>query len=130
MILGGTGFRTDVEAHREVERVFGREVVTLELVDPRFYHLDTALFALDAEQIAYSPGRVLRREPRRAAAPLPRRDPRRRDTTRSCSDATRMSDGRNVFLPAGADDLAAKLDAAGSRPSRSTCRSSARRAAA
>ena len=46
--------------------VFGREVVTLELVDPRFYHLDTALFALDAEQIAYFPGAFSDDEPRRA----------------------------------------------------------------
>ena len=51
-----TGFRTDAEAHREVAEVFGREVVTLELTDPRFYHLDTALFVLHDEQIAYFPG--------------------------------------------------------------------------
>src|SRR5438105_1825956 len=56
VILAGTGFRTEAEAHREVAEVFGREVVTLELTDPRFYHLDTALFVLHDEQIAYFPG--------------------------------------------------------------------------
>jgi N-dimethylarginine dimethylaminohydrolase len=56
VILAGTGFRTTLAAHAEVARVFGREVVTLQLVDPRFYHLDTALAVLDEETIAYYPG--------------------------------------------------------------------------
>ncbi|GAB3610201.1 arginine deiminase-related protein [Humibacter ginsengiterrae] len=46
-ILAGTGFRSSVESHRELHEVFGREVVTLNLVDPRFYHLDTAISVLD-----------------------------------------------------------------------------------
>ncbi|MGB3730442.1 dimethylargininase [Microbacterium sp.] len=47
VILAGTGFRSVGDSHREVQEVFGREVVTLTLVDPRFYHLDTALTVLD-----------------------------------------------------------------------------------
>lgn len=46
-ILAGTGFRSSVAAHAELAEVFGREVVTLTLVDPRFYHLDTAISVLD-----------------------------------------------------------------------------------
>lgn len=56
VVLAGTGFRTTRAAHAEVARIFGREVVTLELVDPRFYHLDTALAVLDEDSIAYYPG--------------------------------------------------------------------------
>lgn len=44
--LAGTGFRTERTAHAEAAALWGREVVTLELVDPRFYHLDTALTVL------------------------------------------------------------------------------------
>ncbi|MDT0158182.1 N-dimethylarginine dimethylaminohydrolase [Microbacterium sp. ARD32] len=47
VILAGTGFRSVGDSHREVREVFDREVVTLTLVDPRFYHLDTALTVLD-----------------------------------------------------------------------------------
>ena len=47
VILGGTGFRSSGESHREVAEVFGREVLSLNLVEPRFYHLDTALPVLD-----------------------------------------------------------------------------------
>ena len=55
MILAGTGFRTDPRAHAEIAAIFGRPVVTLQLVDPRFYHLDTALSVLDETTIAYYP---------------------------------------------------------------------------
>lgn len=46
-ILAGTGFRTDPRSHDEVRRIFDREVVTLNLVNPSFYHLDTAIAVLD-----------------------------------------------------------------------------------
>ncbi|MCQ4079488.1 amidinotransferase [Streptomyces sp. RB6PN25] len=55
-LLAGTGFRTSVSAHQEAQEFFGLPTITLRLVDPHFYHLDTALFALDDENIAYYPG--------------------------------------------------------------------------
>ncbi|MDF9878830.1 dimethylargininase [Cellulosimicrobium cellulans] len=58
VVLAGTGFRTDRAAHAEAAALWGREVVTLELVDPRFYHLDTALTVLRADAGAASGGRV------------------------------------------------------------------------
>lgn len=59
MVLAGYGFRTGLDAHPEVQELFGRPVVSLQLVDPRFYHLDTALAVLDPAgrgRIAYYPG--------------------------------------------------------------------------
>ncbi|MFD3687338.1 dimethylargininase [Nocardiopsis sp. NPDC058631] len=56
VVLAATGFRTEAAAHQEAERFLGRPVITLQLVDPRFYHLDTALFALSGRQVAYYPG--------------------------------------------------------------------------
>lgn len=53
-ILAGHGFRTDLAAHREVAELFDREVLSLRLVDPRFYHLDTATTVL-GDTIAYLP---------------------------------------------------------------------------
>jgi N-dimethylarginine dimethylaminohydrolase len=54
-ILAGYGFRTDLRAHGEIAGIFDRRVISLELVDPRFYHLDTALAVLDDTTIAYYP---------------------------------------------------------------------------
>ncbi|MFV2174727.1 dimethylargininase [Actinomadura sp. LOL_016] len=56
VILAGTGFRTEIAAHQEAQEFLGRPVVTLRLVDPRFYHLDTALFPLGGGNVAYYPG--------------------------------------------------------------------------
>ncbi|MEU6037176.1 dimethylargininase [Actinomadura sp. NPDC047616] len=56
LILAGTGFRTEVAAHQEAQEFLGVPVVTLRLVDPRFYHLDTALFPLGDDNVAYYPG--------------------------------------------------------------------------
>jgi N-dimethylarginine dimethylaminohydrolase len=55
VILAGTGFRTASNSHEEVASIFGREVVSLTLVNPSFYHLDTALAVLDPHNVAYLP---------------------------------------------------------------------------
>jgi N-dimethylarginine dimethylaminohydrolase len=39
-----------------VAKVFGVEVEALELVDPRFYHMDTALSPLPGGEVLYYPG--------------------------------------------------------------------------
>src|SRR3954464_6047251 len=55
IVLAGYGFRTDRRAHHEIASWVGMPLVSLELVDPRFYHLDTALAVLDDTTIAYYP---------------------------------------------------------------------------
>ncbi|KAA8963667.1 dimethylargininase [Mycobacterium sp.] len=55
IVLAGSGFRTDVRAHAEIAEILGMPVVSLELVDPYLYHLDTALAVLDETTIAYYP---------------------------------------------------------------------------
>ena len=51
----GYGFRTDRESHRPVARILEVDVVSLELVDPRFYHLDTCFCPLDATNVLAAP---------------------------------------------------------------------------
>jgi N-dimethylarginine dimethylaminohydrolase len=54
-VLAGYGFRSDEAAAGELAAVFGRPVASLRLVDPRFYHLDTALCVLDSSTAMYYP---------------------------------------------------------------------------
>lgn len=54
VLLAGHGQRTTRAAHRELAAWSGREVVSLRLVDPRYYHLDTALFPI-GDTVAYRP---------------------------------------------------------------------------
>ena len=53
VILAGTGFRSASNSHEELGQIFRREVVTLKPVNPRFYHLGTAIAKLDDTTIAY-----------------------------------------------------------------------------
>ena len=55
VILAGTGFRSDSNSHAEVSAIYGRPVITLNLINPSFYHLDTAIAVLDDTNIAYLP---------------------------------------------------------------------------
>jgi N-dimethylarginine dimethylaminohydrolase len=52
VILAGTGFRSASDSHGELARIYGREVISLELVNPSFYHLDTAIAVLDPDPAA------------------------------------------------------------------------------
>ncbi|GAA2881111.1 dimethylargininase [Streptomyces mexicanus] len=56
-LLAGHGFRTNPLAHGEAQEFFGRPVIGLQLVDPRFHHLGLALAVLDdaADEVAYYP---------------------------------------------------------------------------
>jgi len=47
VILAGTGFRSASNSHQEMAEIFGRPVITLNLINPSFYHLDTAIAVLD-----------------------------------------------------------------------------------
>lgn len=113
-ILAGQGFRTSRAAHRELAAVTARKVIGLELIDPRFYHLDVALAVLDdqADHIAYYPPAF---SPA-SLAKLERLFPDAIIATTADAYAfglNAVSDGLHVFLPAGAEQLAAALGAVG-----------------
>ncbi len=59
-ILAGVGrgrwFRSEAEAHEKIARFTGLPLQLLNLVDPRFYHLDTALAFLNENVAIYYPG--------------------------------------------------------------------------
>ncbi|GAB3604931.1 arginine deiminase-related protein [Conyzicola nivalis] len=51
VILAGTGFRSASNSHEEMAEIFGRPVITLKLINPSFYHLDTAIAVLDPQPV-------------------------------------------------------------------------------
>jgi len=46
-LLAASGFRSEPASHAEAQEFFGVPVISLHLVDPHFYHLDTALCVLE-----------------------------------------------------------------------------------
>ena len=114
-LLAGTGFRTELAAHAEAGEVLGLPVVTLDLIDPSYYHLDTALCVLDATNIAYFPGAFSPSSQMRLEELFPDA------VIADAADAAvlglnAVSDGLHVVLPIEADALAEKLRALGYRP--------------
>ena len=57
-IIAGYGFRSELESHQELEAFFSREVISLRIVDPVFYHLDTSLVVLNSDTVAFYPGAI------------------------------------------------------------------------
>lgn len=55
IIWAGYGFRTEIAAHNVLADIFQREVLSLRLVDDRFYHLDTCLCPLYNGYMLYYP---------------------------------------------------------------------------
>jgi N-dimethylarginine dimethylaminohydrolase len=114
-VLAGHGFRSDQAAAAELGRVFGRPVVSLHLVDPRFYHLDTALCVLDSDTAMYYPaafddaGRVAIAEQFAELIEA-------KDEDAEVLGLNAVSDGRHVVLPAQARGLAAQLSQHGFEP--------------
>ena len=55
-LFAGYRFRSDIASHKEVGRITGRRVVSLELVEQWFYHLDTCFCPLPSGELIYYPG--------------------------------------------------------------------------
>jgi N-dimethylarginine dimethylaminohydrolase len=114
-VLAGTGFRTDPAAHHEAHRIFGCPIITLTLVNPYYYHLDTALAVLSDTAIAYYP-----------AAFSPASQSLLRELYPDAILATAedaavlglnaVSDGRHVVLPRAAAHLVGALSERGFIP--------------
>ena len=123
-ILAGTGFRSVGDSHRELARVFEREVVSLRLVDPRFYHLDTAITVLDPVEgpvgvvranIAYLPS-AFDDESRRILAERYPDAIQVSDADGAVFGLNAASDGLHVFVSPRASAFAAQLEERGYVP--------------
>jgi N-dimethylarginine dimethylaminohydrolase len=114
-ILAGHGFRTDEAAAADLAELFGLPVISLRLVDPRFYHLDTALTVLDADTAAYYPA-AFDDAGRAALTSYFTELIEAKDEDAEVLGLNAVSDGRHVVLPEQATGLAQQLAAAGFEP--------------
>ncbi|MET8681800.1 dimethylargininase [Streptomyces sp. NPDC004647] len=114
-LLAGRGFRSSPLSHPEAQEFFGRPVIGLDLVDPRYYHLDTALSVLGGDEVmyyppAFSPG---------SRAVLARLFPDAiiaEDPDAAALGLNAVCDGHHVLLPQGAPGLFEPLRERGYEP--------------
>jgi N-dimethylarginine dimethylaminohydrolase len=114
-LLAGTGFRTSPRSHAESQEYFGVPVTGLTLVDPRYYHMDTALAVLDRDTIMYYPPAFSAESRELLAGLYPDA------VIASADDAAvfglnAVSDGLHVVLPEGAANLTGQLRERGFEP--------------
>jgi N-dimethylarginine dimethylaminohydrolase len=115
VILAGTGFRSASDSHTEIADIFRRPVITLELVNPSFYHLDTAIAVLDDTNIAYLPSAFSAS----SLAILQERYPNAilvTETDAAFLGLNSFSDGYNVVIASRATDFERQLRENGYNP--------------
>jgi N-dimethylarginine dimethylaminohydrolase len=112
----GCGQRSDAAARAAVEREFGVDTVALELVDPRFYHMDTALRPLPGGEVIYYPGAfsAAGRAEINRRVDADRRIPLKFDDARRLA-ANAVLIGRTLILSSCSNRLREALDARGYR---------------
>ena len=90
LLWAGYGVRSSLESHRSISETFGIEVVSLRLVDQRFYHLDTCFTPLSDGRLMYFPAafdELSLREIRQRIAPSHRLEISKADAMRFACNA-------------------------------------------
>jgi N-dimethylarginine dimethylaminohydrolase len=111
-LFAGYHFRSHVSSHRELSRLLGTRVLSLELTDPRFYHLDTCFCPLDPDSAIYYPDAFDRYAQRVLAGGVSR------PMLADAPDAARFGCNavvvdRHVVLNAGCEGLRRRLEESG-----------------
>jgi N-dimethylarginine dimethylaminohydrolase len=116
LLWTGHGPRSDAAARHTVADIFAVETVALELADPRFYHLDTALCPLPRGEVMFVPeaftpaGVAMIRE---LVEPSDRIEVPPSDSVSLAANTVALGD--TLVMPACGEELRAKLAERGYR---------------
>jgi N-dimethylarginine dimethylaminohydrolase len=107
-LFAGYRLRSDIQAHRRIAEILEKRVLSLELTDARFYHLDTCFCPLDDRRVLYYPpafdGYARRVIEETIPSPIPVEEP---DALRFGCNAVAV--GRQVVMNAGCETLTRRL---------------------
>src|SRR6267154_1040585 len=113
-LWAGYGFRSELDSHPYLARWLDLEVISLRLIDPRFYHLDTCFCPLEGGWLLYYPqafdaysNRVIDHR----VEPQKRVPVSEADAVRFACNAVNV--GRRIFANQMSTDLRQHLNAAG-----------------
>jgi lysine-ketoglutarate reductase/saccharopine dehydrogenase-like protein (TIGR00300 family) len=114
LLWAGYGFRTELDSHALIAELLGVEVVSLRLIDKRFYHLDTCLCPLERGFLMYYPPAF----DARSNAQIERRIPAEKRLVLDEPDAIHFAAnavniGETLVLHRASDSLKTQLSAAG-----------------
>ncbi len=114
VLWAGYGFRTELDSHALIAELLGVEVVSLRLIDKRFYHLDTCLCPLERGFLMYYPPAF----DARSNTQIERRIPAEKRLVLDEPDAIHFAAnavniGETLVLHRASDSLKTQLSAAG-----------------
>ena len=113
-LWAGYGFRTDLSTHGTLADWLGVDVLSIRLVDPRFYHIDTCFCPLAGGYLLYHPPAFSDESQRLIEARVPsekRIEVNVRDAGNFACNAVNV--GRKVFLNQASATLRARLEKRG-----------------
>jgi N-dimethylarginine dimethylaminohydrolase len=115
--FGGYRQRSDIRAFPILGEIFGKEILPLELIDGRFYHLDTCFCPLSGGDLLYYPAAF----DRYGQATIAERIPLERRLVVPEQEALKFACnavcvGKHVVLPAGCPTTMTLLESRGYRP--------------
>lgn len=114
LIWGGYGFRSSKEVYSVVSKAFDVPVIALELVDPKFYHLDTCFCVLNEETVLIYPPAFRPEGLELIHALFPNVIECGKYEAEELFACNAVSaDGKNVFIQQGCTDVNKKLRDAG-----------------
>jgi N-dimethylarginine dimethylaminohydrolase len=114
-LFAGYRIRSDVHGHHYLGRALNRQVLPMELIDPRFYHLDTCFCPLASGEAIYYPPAFDAYGQRVLATHIPRLlDVREDEALRFGCNAVVV--GKTVIVNTGCEKLAAGLRGWGYNP--------------
>lgn len=110
-IFAGYRFRSDINSHKWISNLFKLKVISLELIDPRFYHLDTCFCPLSGGEIIYYPDAFDSYAKKVIQSSLPPENiikVKKKDALLFSCNAVEYK--RKIVINAGADDLQRELE--------------------
>ncbi len=114
LLWGGYGFRSSLKAHEQVSELLDTPVIALELVDDKFYHLDTCLCVLNEKHVLIYPD-AFTEEGLKMIHKLFENviEATKYEAEKMFAVNATCPDGRNVFIQQGCTDVNQKLRDAG-----------------
>ena len=109
VLFCGYKFRSDINSHRAVADILGCLVISVELVDPRFYHIDTCFCPLPDGGAFWFPAAFDEYGQRTIRDHLPESDRCRAEEEAAHFSCNAVVLDRDIVLPEGAPKLVAAL---------------------
>ncbi len=108
----GYGFRSSVEAQYETAKILKKlnpkiEVIPIELIDPRFYHLDTCFCPINSKQATYYPNAFSSKAKKILSQNIELIPVTEKEATKFACNAVVIN--KDIIIPAGAPQIYQRL---------------------